>query len=133
MGPHDDGGMVISTEDFREDCRRHGFPDEEVETVRALLLVNPELGDSIKFAAAERTKIKCGHLRVLHRPFCRNGAWVRAAVLYVYVKDMAPLFLLRLEIDDARGARGPFGNPNSWPHWAELIGELVEIIMRHVV
>jgi hypothetical protein len=132
MPPHEDE-VVIQTEDFNEDCRRHRFPKEEVETVRTLLLVNPELGRAIDFAASERTRIKCGQLRVLYRSFCRNGEWVRAAILYVHVKGRAPLFLLRLEIDDARRTRGPFDDPNCWPHWAELVGELVEILMRHVV
>jgi hypothetical protein len=52
--------------------------------------------------------------------------------LYAFVHTEFPLFLLRLEIDDARDHRGPFNNPQSWSQWAEVLGELIELALRAV-
>lgn len=118
---------VIATPEFEKDCAQHQVPLEDLETVRTMLMLNPEYGASIKFAASREGRLACAQLRVMPWAYPRNGDLAKGNILYVYITQDFPIFLLRFEIDDGRGLHGPFVDPLSWPKWAERIGELIEL------
>jgi len=124
---------IIETSTFRDDCETHSFQKQEVADVKTILALNPECGRKISFVTNQDVRLKCSDLRVLEWPYTRRGILSKAHILYVYIGKGLPIFLLRLDIDDVRGRGGPFNQPQCWPHWAEILGELTEIILRHVV
>jgi hypothetical protein len=128
MSPQD--VYVVGTEVFREDCVKYEFPDGEIDVVKTALILDPRRGQSIKFVAADEFKVKCAELRVLPWAYSCSSKLTKAQILYVYVKDTWPIYLLRLEADDEHGFIGPFHDPGRWPRWAELLGELAEITAR---
>jgi hypothetical protein len=131
MMPQDDS-HVTETPVFLEDCSIHSFPEEDKRCVKTALALNPEYGRKINFIKQKNIKMECAELRIMNWTYIRNGKIVKANILYIYVPQILPIYLLRLDIDDARDRAGPFDNPQSWPHWAEIVGELTEIILRHV-
>lgn len=116
---------------FRTDCERHFFLEEEKQAVKTVLVLNPEYGRKIAVVRGpEGPKFNCEHLRVMEWAYSRNRRLEKAHILYAFVGDAFPIFLLRLEIDDARDNEPPFSNPLMWSRWAEALGELAEIALR---
>jgi hypothetical protein len=125
--------QVIDTPMFCSDCRSHFFSDEERQAVRTVLAVNRRYGREIVLVRGRRgPKFDCAYLRVMEWAYSRNGRLVQAYILYAHVGDEFPVLLLRLEVNDARGKDAPFNNPVMWSRWAEVLGELIEIVLRAV-